>query len=111
MLKCKLCGIQIEVIPHDAILVGKLHRFVDGSFHLLRKLVPRSGPRPRKHKTNPDQEAPLLMEPTNPTPLTPRGLHASDVPEHVPAPVETPEDAVPVGESLMARAFRLKKVA
>jgi hypothetical protein len=58
MIVCRLCGLTLDAIPEDAVLIGKLHRFVDGSFHFLRKkLAPRTGPRPRKNR-NPDQEAP-----------------------------------------------------
>ena len=99
MFKCKLCGLEVEVIP-ESIRVGKLYRFeADGSYHLLRKvLAPRTGPRPRKHR-NPDQAPPepLPMESTTPSTVAPpiigRGAH--NVP---PAPEKTPEPAAPLTE-------------
>jgi hypothetical protein len=112
MFTCKLCGLTIDAIPEDAVLIGKLYRFMDGSFHFLRKvLAPRTGLRPRKR--HPDQEAP---EPTPSTPV-PRGVHAYEMPplEKTPEqpilePERATEDDAPVGETPMSRAFRLAKV-
>jgi hypothetical protein len=94
MIVCRLCGLTLEAIPADAVLIGKLYRFVDGSYHFLRKkLAPRTGPRPRK-STNPDREAPVIAcEPKS---------------EEVPTPEVT---LIPANENAMQRAFRLKKVA
>ena len=61
MFACKLCGLQIEEIPADAILVGRLYRFTNGEYHFLRKvLAPRTALRPRRR--HPDQEAPETKE-------------------------------------------------
>jgi hypothetical protein len=98
--KCSLCSLIVEEIPDDAVLIGRLHRFDDGSFHLLRKqMPPRTGPRPRKR--NPDQQAP----PETPPPVMGHG--AANVPEYVEPIVVEPEEEVPVGESAMQKAFRL----
>jgi hypothetical protein len=112
MFTCKLCGLTVEAIPEDSILVGKLTRFVDGSFHLLRKkLEPRTGPRPRKRHPDQEAETPVLKPDLSEfRPVMGRGAH--NVPEYVEPvvpPAEVPE--VPVGETALARAFRLKKVA
>lgn len=84
---CKLCGLTIDEIPEDSIRVGKLYRFDDGSHHLLRKLVARTGPRPRKR--TPDREPP---EPTPSTPPPVMGLGARNVPEYVEP--DTPSPAI-----------------
>jgi hypothetical protein len=61
MFLCRLCGLQIEIIPHDAVLIGKLHRFEDGCFTYsagrgkARIIVP-----PR----NLNREAPRELPPT-----------------------------------------------
>jgi hypothetical protein len=105
---CKLCGLTLDEIPDDVILIGKLHRFPNGEFHLLRKvLAPRTGPRPRK-STNPDREAPAPS-----TTQSTVGRHAEvprppeKTPEHEPEPVQ---DEAPVGETVLGRAFRLSKL-
>jgi hypothetical protein len=96
MMICRLCGLTIEAIPDDAVLIGKLYRFTNGEYHLLRKkLAPRTGPRPRKNY-NPDRDAPM-EEPTQSTPPV-MGTHAYEVP-----PI------LPVSETAMERAFRLVK--
>lgn len=96
MFVCKLCGLTVPSIPDDAIQCGKLYRFTNGDYHLLRKKVPRTGPRPRK-STNPDREAPM-EQPTASTPPV-MGTHAYEIP----API------LPVGETVMEKAFRLVK--
>jgi hypothetical protein len=108
MFICKLCGLSIEAIPEKAILVGKLHRFVDGSFHFLRKkLAPRTGPRPRKRH---DQETPMdIREPKSEKIPTRECASEVPTPEFTIIPANVPE--VPVNETVIQRAFRLKKVA
>jgi hypothetical protein len=111
MIVCRLCGLTIEAIPEDAVLIGRLHRFADGSFHFLRKkLEPRTGPRPRKKTgTNPDHEPPIsnVCEQREEV-LTPE--FASEVPTPVATPI-IPANAILTNETAMERAFRLKKVA
>lgn len=122
MFTCKLCGLTVDAIPEDAIQCGRLHRFTTGEYHLLRKLVPRTGPRPRKR--TPDRESPTGTTPSTPV-LNPEsefkpvmGLGARNVLEYVPVieavtppAIEVNVDEAPAGESAMQRAFRLKKVA
>jgi hypothetical protein len=101
MFTCRLCGLTVNEIPEDAIQIGKLYRFVDGSFHFLRKkLEPRTGPRPRK-STNPCSEAPPMG--TNarevPDPPTKQKKERTEKKEIQPVPTET----------LMERAFRLAR--
>jgi hypothetical protein len=61
MYACRLCGLTVEEIPVDAVLIGKLYKFSDGSFHFLRKKrVP--GVPMRKHRKNPDREAPEVAQ-------------------------------------------------
>jgi hypothetical protein len=109
MYICRLCQLTVDEIPPDAIQCGKLYRFTTGEYHDMRKkLEPRSGLRPRR-KTNPDRESP----PTNPAAPPLMGTTAREVPEHVePVVVETPEavNEAPVGETILARAFRLSKL-
>jgi hypothetical protein len=101
MIVCRLCGLTIEAIPEDAILVGKLYRFTNGEHHSLRKmLAPRTGPRRRKNNRNPDQEVPIIdAEPKN-----------EDQTITCEVPVIIPVN-IPKNENAMQRAFRLKKVA
>jgi ribosomal protein L24E len=57
MYVCYLCGFTIDRIPGDAIQIGKLYKFLDGTYHWLRKKkCPRTSP--RKYRRNPDREAP-----------------------------------------------------
>jgi hypothetical protein len=37
MYVCYLCGLTVDRIPDDAIKIGRLHKFSDGTFHWLRK--------------------------------------------------------------------------
>jgi hypothetical protein len=102
MFLCRLCGLSIEAIPDDAVQVGKLQRFNDGEFHLLRKkLEPRTGRRPRKNE--PDREAPAPI------------INASEVPAPQKEPtkerVKKKETAVFMpNETAMERAFRLAAI-
>lgn len=41
MYICSLCGLELEKIPTDAVRIGNVYRFRDGSFHFLRKKVER----------------------------------------------------------------------
>ena len=69
MFTCRLCGLHIEAIPKDAVLIGRLHRFEDGSFHYLRKSTKTKAVVPPR---DPNREPP--REPP------PMGIHACDVP-------------------------------
>jgi hypothetical protein len=101
MLVCKLCGLHIETIPDDAVLIGKLQRFSNGEFHFLRKkMEPRNAPRPRK--SNPDREAPV------PPPIIAREVPPPS-PEKKIEEKEITEVFVP-NETSMERAFRLAAI-
>jgi hypothetical protein len=65
MFACRLCGLTIEQIPDDAIQIGKLHKFIDGTFHWLRKkYAQRTEPCRQKHQTNSEHEAQEIYERT-----------------------------------------------
>jgi hypothetical protein len=112
MMICRLCGLTVNDIPENAIQIGKLYRFVDGSFHFLRKkMEPRTGPRPRKHR--PDEVPQESTTVPSTPPIMGRGAHnVPAAPEKTEQPIE-PEpptvDEVP-GETAMSRAFRLSKL-
>jgi hypothetical protein len=58
MYVCYLCTFTTDEIPDDAIQIGKLYRFSDGTFHWLRKkYAARTKPRPPGRRINPDHEA------------------------------------------------------
>lgn len=42
MYICSLCEVELEQIPLDAIRIGNVYRFTDGSFHFLRKKIERA---------------------------------------------------------------------
>jgi hypothetical protein len=101
MLICSLCGLHVETIPKDAVLIGKLQRFSNGEFHLLRKkLEPRTGPRPRKKK--PDREGPVL-----PPIIIPCQVDAPAPPKKPKEKAEKRNIEVFLNETSMERAFRL----
>jgi hypothetical protein len=94
MFECRLCGLQIEAIPDDAIQIGNVYRFSKGEFHFLRKkLAPRTGPRFRRNK---------LSAASNVTPIAEATLEVA---------LMVPATVVPANESTIQRAFRLRKVA
>jgi hypothetical protein len=101
MLVCRLCGLHVESIPVDAVLIGKLQRFSNGEFHFLRKkMEPRTGPRPRK--SNPDRQAPA------PPPIIAHEVLPPPPPKKEPEKTETKEMEVFLpNETSMERAFRL----
>jgi hypothetical protein len=116
MFACRLCGLQTETIPDDAVLIGKLHRFSNGDYHLFRKK-----PEPRTKAgvpRNPNREAPppamANTEVPPQTPEQPRSEPEREAPNAVQDKVITADTAsmtrgvapVLVGETLMERAFR-----
>jgi hypothetical protein len=108
MLACRLCGLTIEAIPDDAVLIGKLQRFSNGEFHLLRKeMEPRTGPRPRKNKPREVEVAPPPTIPREVSPPAPKEEPKMEPKKEPNEPKIVKEPEVVPNETSMERAFRL----